>query len=147
MSSSGEVATPYLPTGLVATSASRTANPRADRNGAYDAKDQHPLLHDMRVISHNLRMACSIRQCSAADLARLLESAADPADARHHRERFRMQGAGLATYLVAWRGDEPVGRCTVLAASKYDMVRQIFAAFPEMNALEAGRRVRAQGQR
>jgi hypothetical protein len=29
-----------------------------------------------------------------------------------------MQEAGLATYLVAWRGDQPAGRCTVLAASK-----------------------------
>lgn len=53
-----------------------------------------------------------------------------------------MQEAGLATYLVAWRGGEPVGRCTVLAASKYDKVRQLFGEFPEMNALEA----RPQGQ-
>jgi hypothetical protein len=48
-----------------------------------------------------------------------------------------MQKAGLATYLVAWRGDELAGRCTVLAASKYDKVRQLLGAFPEMNALEA----------
>ncbi len=54
-----------------------------------------------------------------------------------------MQGAGLATYLVVWRGDEAAGRCTVLAASKYDKVRQLVGAFPEMNALEA--RPRGQG--
>jgi GNAT superfamily N-acetyltransferase len=48
-----------------------------------------------------------------------------------------MQEAGLATCLVAWRGGELAGRCTVLAASKYDKVRQVLGAFPEMNALEA----------
>jgi GNAT superfamily N-acetyltransferase len=48
-----------------------------------------------------------------------------------------MQEAGLATYLVAWHGGELAGRCTVLAASKYDKVRQLLGAFPEMNALEA----------
>ena len=58
-----------------------------------------------------------------------------------------MQEAGLATYLVAWRDDEPAGRCTVLAASKYDRVRQLLGVFPEMNALEARPPVRAQGRR
>jgi GNAT superfamily N-acetyltransferase len=82
-------------------------------------------------------VACSIRRCSRADLARLLESAADPGDARHHRERFGLQEAGQAIYLVAWRGGELAGRCTVLAGSKYDEVRQLLGAFPEMNALEA----------
>jgi len=48
-----------------------------------------------------------------------------------------MQEAGQAIYLVAWRGDEPAGQCTVLTTSKYDEVRQLLGAFPEMNALEA----------
>jgi hypothetical protein len=41
-----------------------------------------------------------------------------------------MQEAGQATYLLAWRGDELAGRCTVLAASKYEKVRQMLGAFP-----------------
>jgi hypothetical protein len=45
-----------------------------------------------------------------------------------------MQEAGRATYLLAWRGGELAGRCTVLAASKYEKVRQLLGAFPEMNA-------------
>jgi GNAT superfamily N-acetyltransferase len=45
--------------------------------------------------------------------------------------------AGQAIYLVAWRGSELAGRCTVLTASKYDEVRRLLGAFPEMNALEA----------
>jgi GNAT superfamily N-acetyltransferase len=48
-----------------------------------------------------------------------------------------MQEEGQAIYLVAWRGGELAGRCTVLTASKYDEVRQLSGAFPEMNALEA----------
>src|SRR5271154_4492141 len=88
-------------------------------------------------IRHNHRVRCSIRPCSAADLARLLGSAPPPQDAWHHRERFGMQEAGQATYLLAWRGDELAGRCTVLAASKYEKVRQLLGSFPEMNALEA----------
>ena len=48
-----------------------------------------------------------------------------------------MQEAGQAIYLVAWRGDELAGRCTVLTTSKYEEVRQLLGAFPEMNALEA----------
>ena len=65
----------------------------------------------------------SIRPCSAADLARLLGAAPDPRDARHHAERFGMQEAGQAAYLLAWSGEELAGRCTVLAASKYEKVR------------------------
>lgn len=48
-----------------------------------------------------------------------------------------MQEAGQAMYLLAWRGGELAGRCTVLTASKYEKVRQLLGAFPEMNALEA----------
>ena len=40
-------------------------------------------------------------------------------------------------YLVAWRAGGLAGRCTVLTASKYDKVRRLLGAFPEMNALEA----------
>jgi len=74
----------------------------------------------------------SIRPRSAADLARLLGAAPDPRDARRHLDRFGMQEAGQATYLLAWRGHELAGRCTVLAASKYDKVRQLLGACPEM---------------
>jgi ribosomal protein S18 acetylase RimI-like enzyme len=88
-------------------------------------------------IRHNRKVMDSIRQCSAADLARLLESAGDSRDALHHRERFGMQEAGTAVYLLAWRGDELAGWCTVLTASKYGHVRQVLGVFPEMNALEA----------
>jgi len=49
---------------------------------------------------------------------------------RQYLERFGMQEAGQATYLLAWRGDELAGRCTVLAASKYEKVRQFLGAFP-----------------
>jgi GNAT superfamily N-acetyltransferase len=57
---------------------------------------------------------------------------------RHRPEgRGRWQEAGQATYLLAWRDDQLVGRCTVLAASKYVRVRQLLGSFPEMNALEA----------
>ena len=48
-----------------------------------------------------------------------------------------MQEAGQAMYLLAWRGGELAGRCTVLTASKYEKVRHLLGAFPEMNALEA----------
>jgi hypothetical protein len=48
-----------------------------------------------------------------------------------------MQEAGQATCLLAWRGDQPAGRRTLLAASRYEKVRQMLGAFPEMNALEA----------
>jgi GNAT superfamily N-acetyltransferase len=48
-----------------------------------------------------------------------------------------MQEEGEATYLLAWRGDELAGRCSVLAASKYEQVRRLLGASPEMNALQA----------
>jgi GNAT superfamily N-acetyltransferase len=48
-----------------------------------------------------------------------------------------MQEAGQATYLLAWRGDELAGRGTVLAASRYEPVRELLGGFPELNALEA----------
>ncbi len=47
-----------------------------------------------------------------------------------------MQDAGQATYLLARRGGELAGRCTVLVTSKYEPVRQLLGGFPEMNALE-----------
>jgi GNAT superfamily N-acetyltransferase len=48
-----------------------------------------------------------------------------------------MAEAGQAVYLLAWRDGELAGRGTVLAASKYDAVRQLLGDFPELNALEA----------
>ena len=78
-------------------------------------------------VRHYSSVGLSIRRCSAADLARLLAAAPDPRDARHHRERFAMQDAGQATYLLAWRGGDLAGRCTVLAASITGWVIEIGA--------------------
>jgi len=79
----------------------------------------------------------SVRPCSSDDLARLLDSGPTFADRHHHTERFAMQDAGEAIYLVAWECYQVRGRCTVLRESKYSDVRQTLGPFPEINALEA----------
>lgn len=79
----------------------------------------------------------AVRPCTAHDLAVLLASADDNHVAKqHHREQWNLQAAGLGTYIVAWRGNEPVGRCTVLASSKYQAVTDVLGSIPEINALE-----------
>lgn len=78
-----------------------------------------------------------IRPCTEADLARLLATGESPHLAHHHRERYDLQAAGQGTYLVAWRGQQDVGRATVYAASKYQLVRQLHPGIAEINALDA----------
>ena len=48
-----------------------------------------------------------------------------------------MHDRGEATYLLAWAGDQPCGRATVLHRSKYQRVRDVLGDFPELNGLEA----------
>jgi GNAT superfamily N-acetyltransferase len=55
----------------------------------------------------------------------------------HHRERWSMQQANEAIYLLAWHNDKVVGRVTVLCESKYVQVRARHSCHWEMNALEA----------
>jgi GNAT superfamily N-acetyltransferase len=55
----------------------------------------------------------------------------------HHEERWRWQQAGLAAYVLAWHGEEVVGRATVLRRSKYDVVRAVLGDVAEVNALES----------
>ena len=78
----------------------------------------------------------TVRRFEREDLARL-PPGTDPGDRAHHEERLRMQERGEATYLVAWRGDRPCGRVTILHCSKYAEVRRVLGRFPELNALEA----------
>lgn len=78
----------------------------------------------------------SVRPASEDDRQKLL-SVHDARARLHHEERILMQDRGEATYLVAWRGDEPCGRATLFHCSKYDGVRRLLGVFPELNALEA----------
>lgn len=78
-----------------------------------------------------------IEPCSQSDLERLLDLDLAPHVAEHHRERFALQVSGAATYLLAWRGEQNVGRATVYNGSKYELVRQAHPGTAEINALEA----------
>lgn len=85
-----------------------------------------------------MRDEVTVRVCTASDLEVLLSSAASNHVARrHHLDQWDLQAAGQATYLVAWRGDEPAGRGTVLCTSKYQDVTNALGSVPEINALEA----------
>ncbi|GAA1728646.1 GNAT family N-acetyltransferase [Brachybacterium phenoliresistens] len=82
-------------------------------------------------------MDLRIEPCTAADLSRLLAGPVDPRSAAHHRERSALQDSGEATYLLAWRGAENVGRATLYHRSKYAAVRARHPGTAEINALEA----------
>ena len=82
-------------------------------------------------------MELRIEPCSQSDLERLLDLDLAPHIAEHHRERYALQVAGAATYLLAWRGEQNVGRATVYNESKYEPVRQAHPGAAEINALEA----------
>lgn len=82
-------------------------------------------------------MRLRIDPCSADDLERLLSADLPEHVAAEHRERFALQIAGAATYLLAWRGHQHVGRATVYADSKYEPVRQAYPRTAEINALDA----------
>ncbi|GAB3917745.1 hypothetical protein GCM10011575_41730 [Microlunatus endophyticus] len=82
-------------------------------------------------------MELRVEPCSELDLERLLSQDLVPHVAAHHRERFALQGAGAATYLLAWRGHQNVGRATIYNESKYRPVRVTYPATAEINALEA----------
>jgi hypothetical protein len=81
-------------------------------------------------------MSLTVRPIREGDLPRLVAQG-NARDRAHHEERSQMQARGEATYLVAWRDDRACGRVTLLHQSKYETVRELLNAFPEMNALEA----------
>lgn len=83
------------------------------------------------------RVELRIEQCSESDLEHVLSRALAPHVAAHHRERFALQAAGSAIYLLAWRGHQNVGRATVYYESKYERVRLAHPGAAEINALEA----------
>ncbi|MGA8117167.1 MAG: hypothetical protein WCA46_26335, partial [Actinocatenispora sp.] len=78
-----------------------------------------------------------IRVCTAADVRYLAGRGTPWREMQHHERRWAMQQDGTATYLLAWRGDEPAGRCTLLARSKYPEVCEAYPDLREINALEA----------
>jgi ribosomal protein S18 acetylase RimI-like enzyme len=88
-----------------------------------------------------------VRPCSLEDMARLQRSGECALRMAHHRERWSMQQANEALYLLAWRGDKVVGRVTLLYESKYAEVRATFPCLWEMNALEAMPQGRGVGTR
>jgi GNAT superfamily N-acetyltransferase len=78
-----------------------------------------------------------VRPCSSEDMALLERQCEDGRLMAHHRERWSMQQASEAIYLLAWHDDKVVGRVTVLCESKYVQVRSRHSCHWEMNALEA----------
>lgn len=54
-----------------------------------------------------------------------------------YRLNFEAQQRGECEFLVAWLGNAPAGSVCLLGASKYESVRTLLGAFPEMNALGA----------
>jgi ribosomal protein S18 acetylase RimI-like enzyme len=51
-----------------------------------------------------------IRRVAASDLERLDEAYPEPTrPTSRHKERFELQEGGEGVYLVAWRGDHPIG--------------------------------------
>ncbi len=79
-----------------------------------------------------------IRQATAADAEKLAARWPEEKHRLLERERFADQEAGVSILLIAWKGDEIVGRMGRLyLASKYDVVRDKLGVFPEINALDA----------
>lgn len=92
-----------------------------------------------------MTLALRIEPCTEDDLEVLLADDPSPHLAAHHRERFALQCADEATYLLAWRGDLNIGRATVYVESKYHAVRCARPGTAEINALEADPQGRGTG--
>ncbi|MEV0718155.1 GNAT family N-acetyltransferase [Asanoa sp. NPDC050611] len=76
-----------------------------------------------------------VRPCRAEDLD-ALERGLPTGLNRYHEARFRRQGEGLSTFLVAYDGDGPVGSGEILwSGAKEPEVRERFPACPEINGL------------
>jgi GNAT superfamily N-acetyltransferase len=73
--------------------------------------------------------------CREADVD-ALERALPTGPNRYHAARFRRQGAGLSTFLVAYAGDVLVGSGEILwPGPKEPEVRALFPDCPEINGL------------
>lgn len=83
------------------------------------------------------RVKLRVEPCSESDLEHLLSQDLTLHVAAHHRERFALQRSGVASYLLAWRGPQNVGRATIYNESKYEPVRAAHPGAAEINALEA----------
>lgn len=90
-------------------------------------------------------MTLRIAPCSAEELEVLLSLDLPSHVATDHRERFALQRKGEATYLLAWQGNRNVGRATLYAQSKYEVVRESHPGVAEINALDANPQGRGTG--
>jgi RimJ/RimL family protein N-acetyltransferase len=80
----------------------------------------------------------AIRQATEADLEKLVARWSEPHERAAERDRFEDQERGESLLLIAWDGDEIVGRMGRLyLASKYPEVREQLGVFPEINGLDA----------
>ena len=79
-----------------------------------------------------------IRQATADDLEVLVARASEAHEKVAERDRFAAQERGESLLLIAWDGDDIVGRMGRLyLASKYQEVRDALGDFPEINGLDA----------
>ncbi len=86
----------------------------------------------------------SVRACSADDLVVLRSQWPTSADV--HGAHHSQQRAGAATYLVAWRGEVPLGSCMVQwGGCVGDAARVAFPAAVEINHLQVREQFRGQG--
>ncbi|MGA5642196.1 GNAT family N-acetyltransferase [Streptomyces cinereoruber] len=87
-----------------------------------------------------------IRPCRAEDVPLLDRHLPAPGAPARHADRFARQEAGTGTYLLAWRGGEPVGHGQVrwdgCAAPE---VRAAVGDCPEFNGLDVRADLRGRG--
>lgn len=95
-----------------------------------------------RGLGHDLGM--EIRPCRAEDVE-VLETFICTGSSRHHKARYAAQEAGESTFLIAWRGDVPVGHVSLLVRSKYADVEARHPSLREINALGVPRAERRHG--
>lgn len=78
-----------------------------------------------------------VRQCTKADLEKLIAREPVVAKRAYEIERFEAQERGECALLVAWHGETIHGRVRLMWRSKYDEVVKDLGEFPEINALDA----------
>jgi ribosomal protein S18 acetylase RimI-like enzyme len=76
----------------------------------------------------------------------MLERELGSGRSRYHEARFAEQQSGRATYLIAWRGDNPVGHLLLKWHGADDPAVQVYVSeCPELNAIGVRPDLQSQG--
>ena len=87
----------------------------------------------------------NIELCKEIDVELLEREIPSPGQSKFHIGRMRMQKEGIASYLIAWNGEKPVGHLLIKWNGFGPIMPESLKNIPELNSFEVAENSRGKG--